>query len=305
MAQAESAQTLALVKTGVVDVVAQKIQGFMRAGEIRLPADYSAENALKSAWLILQTITTGKDDGKRPVLAVCTRDSIANALLDMVVQGLNPAKKQCYFIAYGKELICQRSYFGTLALAKRADPTIQEIVAEVVYEGDTFAYTLAHGKKTVTEHTQTLDAMSRPIKGAYCVVFYADGHQATTIMALNEIHQAWRQSRQNPFDDKGGIKPSSVHGRFPGEMAKKTVINRALKPIINSANDSYLFEAAINRADEVATDVEVAEAIAAGANMETLDVTALEEEPTPVAVPSSPSPAPATTQGDLLEGPGF
>jgi recombination protein RecT len=39
------------------------------------------------------------------VLQACTRDSIANALLDMAVQGLNPAKKQGYFIAYGKQLV--------------------------------------------------------------------------------------------------------------------------------------------------------------------------------------------------------
>ncbi len=71
---------------------------------------------MKSAWLILQAAV---DKDKKPVLEVCSKNSIANALLDMVVQGLNPAKKQCYFIAYGNGLACQRSYFGTMAVTKQ------------------------------------------------------------------------------------------------------------------------------------------------------------------------------------------
>ena len=82
---------LALVKKDVVDVVEKKVQGFVSKGELHLPPNYSVENAMKSAWLILQS-TVNKD--KRPVLEVCSKDSIANALLDMAVQGLNPAKNK-------------------------------------------------------------------------------------------------------------------------------------------------------------------------------------------------------------------
>lgn len=45
--------------------------------------------------MTLQSMT---DKNRKPALTVCTKDSIANSLLDMVVQALNPVKKQCYFI---------------------------------------------------------------------------------------------------------------------------------------------------------------------------------------------------------------
>ena len=92
---------LALVKTDVFDVVEGRVEKLSKSGELHLPGDYSAANALKSAWLILQSTL---DRDKKPVLTSCTRDSIANALFDMIVQGLSPAKDQCYFIAYGNQL---------------------------------------------------------------------------------------------------------------------------------------------------------------------------------------------------------
>ena len=130
------ANELALIKRDVVDVVGKKVQEFVSRGELHLPPNYSVENAMKSAWLILQN-TFDKD--KRPVLQNCTRDSIANALLDMAVQGLNPAKKQGYFIAYGRQLVFQRSYFGTMAITKRVAGA-KDIFAELVYKGDEFEY---------------------------------------------------------------------------------------------------------------------------------------------------------------------
>ena len=106
---------LALIKKDTVDVVAAKIRQFQERGELQLPPNYSAENAMKAAWLELQEV---KDKEDRPALSVCTRDSIANALLRMAVQGLNPAKNQCYFVAYGKKLVLMRSYFGSMHVAK-------------------------------------------------------------------------------------------------------------------------------------------------------------------------------------------
>lgn len=88
-------QNISIVQKDVVDTVLSKIKDFEEAGELKLPANYSAANALKSAWLILQET---KDRNDKPALVVCTKESVANALLDMVVQGLSPMKKQCYFI---------------------------------------------------------------------------------------------------------------------------------------------------------------------------------------------------------------
>ena len=131
--QISTATGVGIVKADTVDVVAAKVRKFQENGELHFPANYSPENAMKSAWLCIQET---KDRNSRPALEVCTKSSIANALLNMVVQGLNPAKKQCYFIVYGNQLTLQRSYFGAIHIAKTVDPSIEDVTAHVVYEDE-------------------------------------------------------------------------------------------------------------------------------------------------------------------------
>ena len=262
---------VATVKKETVDIVAARIKQFQNSGELHLPANYSPENALKSAWLILQAT---EDKDKNPALAVCSKESIANSLLDMVVQGLNPAKKQGYFIVYGKKLTFQRSYLGTMAVAKMVDDSIGEIVSEVVYEGDVFKYKINRGRKEVTEHEQEIENIDgKKIKAAYCMVIDTNGEiKRTEIMTFSEIKQAWAQSKMYPIDNDGNVKAKTTHDKFTAEMCKKTVINRALKPIINSSDDSYLFKQSVNRTSEIIVEEDVAEEIAANANKEVIDI---------------------------------
>lgn len=263
MSQAQAQSQLAMVKRDVVDVVAEKVREFQTRGEIHFPANYSPENALKAAWLILQSIT---DRNGRPALQVCTKDSIANALLDMVVQGLNPMKKQGYFIVYGNQLVFQRSYFGTMAVTKRVTGA-KEILPMVVYEGDEFEFEVVRGKKRVTKHVQTLKSMSSgKIVAAYCTIIFPDDSEFTEIMTWDEIQAAWRKSRQNPE------KEGSTHKEFPQEMSKRTIINRTCKAFLNSSDDGSLLFQHINRADDAAEEAEVMEEIAQNANKEFLDV---------------------------------
>jgi recombination protein RecT len=254
---------LALIKKDTVDVVAAKVREFQSRGEIHFPANYSPENAMKSAWLILQNTY---DREKRPALQVCTRDSIANALLDMVVQGLNPMKKQGYFIVYGKQLVFQRSYFGTMAVTKRVTGA-KDIFAQVVYEGDDFEFEINRGRKKVTKHKQTLVSMSGgKIVAAYCTIILDDEREFTEIMTIDEIRQAWKKSKQNPE------KEGSTHQEFPQEMAKKTVINRTCKAYLNSSDDGSLLMKHFRRQDEILAEAEVEAEIAENANSELIDV---------------------------------
>ena len=258
-----SNNNLALVKKDVVDVVGKKVQEFVSRGELHLPPNYSVENAMKSAWLILQN-TFDKD--KKPVLQVCTKDSIANALLDMAVQGLNPAKKQGYFIAYGRQLVFQRSYFGTMAVTKRVAGA-RDIFAEVVYKGDEFEYAIKNGNKYITKHVQRIENVDpNNIVAAYCTIIFDDDRQFTDIMTWAEIQKAWSKSKMNP--DKEG----STHKEFAQEMARKTVINRACKRYLNSSDDGSLLMHHINRADEVAAEAEVEAEIEENANQELIDI---------------------------------
>jgi len=245
---------------------------------------------MKSAWLMLQS-TVDKD--KKPVLQSCTQDSIANSLFDMVVQGLNPAKMQGYFIAYGSQLSFKRSYFGTMTVTKEVDDTIQEIIPEVVYEGDAFKYKIVRGKKEITEHEQTLESVnSKKVKAAYCLIVDQDGQIVKTeIMTFEEIKQAWKQSPMHPVDEKGNLKAGSTHDKFIAEMCKKTVINRACKPIINASNDSHLFRKAVNRSSEIQAEEELNEDITANANSEDLDIDAEYAEGTGEDQPQTDPPA--------------
>jgi len=248
----------------IVALVTSKLRTYTDDKELILPANYSIENALKSAWLALQEAV---DKDKRPVLQVCSQVSIANALLDMAVQGLNPGKDQCYFIAYGTKLVCQRSYFGTMAVAQRV-ARASDIWAEVVYEGDEFEYTISHHRKFVTKHQQKLGNIKpTAIVAAYCVIEFKSGKAPfTEIMTIAQIKQAWAKSKMDPN------APTSVHSQFPEEMAKRTVTNRACKALINSSSDDNLFLEHFNRSDEEGAVLELEAEIEENANKDFVDV---------------------------------
>ena len=261
----ERKETKALAKPyDIITNVAITLRKFTEDKELLLPDDYSIENALKSAWLILQE-TVDKD--KKPVLEVCSRASIANALLDMAVQGLNPGKKQCYFIAYGSKLICQRSYFGTMAVAERVAGA-KDIWAEVVYQGDGFEYEIAHNRKNVTKHIQKLENIkSKNIVATYCVIEFQGKKPAITeIMTMEQVRQAWAKSKMNPDTS------TSIHAMFTEEMCKRTVINRACKKIINSSSDNNLFLKSFHRVDDEQIEADIAAEIDEKANKEIIDV---------------------------------
>lgn len=216
-----------------INTVLAKIDDFKSNGNLQLPANYSTENALRSAWLIIQQT---KDLNNKPALEVCTTESIGNALFDMVLQGLSPVKKQCYFIVKGNKLCLERSYFGTIAVSKRVAGVV-DAVGVPVYEKDIFKYEidLKTGIKKVTEHQQDFDNIDiEKLKGAYAIVTYEDGHIEYDIMTMKQIRQSWAQGPA-----KGN---SPAHRNFPDQMACRTVINRALKIPINSSNDDDLFD---------------------------------------------------------------
>jgi len=236
---------------GIVDIVEEKIGALIRQGQLDMPKDYSVDNALKSAWLALQTV---EDKDHNKALEVCSRDSIANSLLDMIVQGLNVGKKQGYFIAYGKVLTFQRSYFGAMAVAQMVNPKIGDFSYAVVYEVDTFKYGIKNGKKTVDEHIQDIKNVNKEkIVAAYAIALNASGEpMKTEIMTFEEIKQSWRKSKVSPFDDNGKLKAGSTHGQFTADMSLRTVINKVCKIIINASSDNALLLERINRNEDLA-----------------------------------------------------
>lgn len=272
-APAKQESNLALLKRTVADVVAQKVSEFVKNHEIDLPASYSVGNALKAAWLILQETKT-KDD--KLALDVCTKDSIANAMLDMVVQGLNPIKNQVYFIAYGRTLTAQRSYFGSMSVAKMVQPLIDDFAYAVVYEGDTFKYGIKNGKKTILEHEQELENVDKKkVIGAYAISLNKAGEPLRSeIMTIDEIKQAWKQSKMNPVKENGDVKDDSTHGKFTADMAMKTVINKLCKAIVNASSDKSILLERMNRSEDLSDRAAVEAEIEEQANTgEVIDIT--------------------------------
>lgn len=221
-------QELATVKRDISAQVLAKVDTFQRTGELRLPKDYSPENALKSAYIILS-------DPKNNLLAKCTKESVATALLKMVTWGLSPLKSQCYFIPFGDKLECTPDYSGNIALAKRYGG-LKTIKANAIFEGDEFEFEVGmDGRRKVIKHKQTLGSIDSPVVGAYAVYELEDGTTDTEVMSIDMIRKAWGQ---------GATKGNSpAHKNFADQMAQKTVINRACKLLIRSSSDAVLMGA--------------------------------------------------------------
>ena len=268
---------VAVAEKNITDSVLSRVQELESSNQIHFPQNYSYQNALKSAYLILQETY---DRDKKPVLQSCSKESVANALLDMVIQGLSPAKKQCYFIAYGGKLQLQRSYFGTTAIVKRL-AGVKDVFSNVIYEKDDFAYEidLDTGTKRIVKHEQSFENIDpTAIKGAYAVIVKQDGTKYVEVMNMKQIRAAWNQGQT-----KGS---SGAHTNFSDQMAMKSVINRAAKMFINTSDDSDLLIEAFQQSDEderplLGTDAR--EQITYNANTETMSFEPEVEDLEPVA----------------------
>lgn len=228
------------VQKDITDLVSARIDE-MTAEGLKIPEHYSYQNALKSAFFAIQNVTTAKQDGNQPALLACTKKSIANSLLDMVIQGLTPAKTQCYFLVYKNyktneyELQMQRSYFGAQATVKRLE-NVKDIWAEVIHQDDVFEISSQDAHIVVTKFEPKFENMDKPIIGAFAVVKKSDDENVYTVMTKKQIDQSWSKA-----------KTTKVQNEFPEEMAKRTVINRAAKNFINTSDDSDLYIESINR----------------------------------------------------------
>lgn len=219
--------------TKLTDLVLDRVKQMQDTQDLSLPKNYNASNALNAAFLELQKV---QDRNHRPALEVCSHDSIVKSLLDMTLQGLSPAKDQCYFIVYGNELQMQRSYFGTVAAVKRLDG-VKKVRAEVVHEKDDFEIGANEDMELVVKRfVPKFENQDNQIIGAFAMIKTDEGTDFT-VMTKKEIDQSWAQTRQ---------KNNKVQQNFSQEMAKRTVLNRAAKMFINTSDDSDLLTGAIN-----------------------------------------------------------
>jgi recombination protein RecT len=219
-----------------VDYVTNQLVEKEKAG-LCFPPNYSVKNAMQSAYLMLRE---AENKDHKPLLEVCTQESVVQSLMQMATQGLNPIKKQCYFVAYGNKCQLVPSYFGTLAVLNRVKNLKRQPIANVVREGDVFeyGYDLDTMELTIRKHETSIDNLDKPVIAVYAIIT-TDKECVVEIMSRHQLESAWAQGQQWKAAKKNGYE-SVTHKNFPEEMAKKTVLNRAAKRLINATDDSSI-----------------------------------------------------------------
>ena len=227
------------VSKEVTEMVLARVNDMVSTVAIKMPEGYAHENAVRSAFLILSDT---KDKDGKSVLETCTKASIANAILRMTIQGLNPYKHHGSFISYGGKLSFQEEYAGWKVLAKRY-ANVKEIFHTVVFEGDIFEYEITDGRKLITKHIQKPENINLDkIKYAYATAIFEDGSKESEVMTMEQVRASWMM---------GAAKGQSpAHRNFPDRMAAKTVSNRLCRNLVNATDDGEVFDHLTNEEDE-------------------------------------------------------
>lgn len=226
------------IKREIADQVLAKINEYQSLGELVLPKDYNPANALKAAHLIINDIDN---------IGSASPQSIYKSLMKMTIEGLNPMQHQCAFMLKGGNLICQRQYQGSIALAKRKRTDMLQPKAHTVFKDDIFEYEtdIVSGRIQILKHKSSLENRKMTeIGGAFCIIPFSDGTYDCCIMSIEEIKTAWSMGSA-----KGN---SSAHRNFPDQQCEKTVINRALKLYIDGSNDTDEVEIIPKKSEVVA-----------------------------------------------------
>ena len=206
----------ALTNKNITDSILKNFNELATQGQLYFPKDYSVGNALKLAYS--KIVGNG--------LQRCEPLSIANALSEYVIQGLDVSRNQAYFIEYGGKVVMQRSYFGDVSVIKRTG-LVSNINAICVYEGDEFETGFDElGNECVVHHKTKFENRDKEIIGAYAWAEGINGYRMYCIMTRKEIETSWTMAK---------AKQSKFREDFKQEASKRTVIRRLVKTIFNTS----------------------------------------------------------------------
>ena len=213
---------VAVANVKPADIVINQFGDLIEKGQLEFPKNYKYVSAVKYAALVISQTKS---------LSECTKSSIAQALSDMALQGLDISKKHGYFIKYANELKFFRSYLGDVAAIMQSG-FVKDIKALVVYEGDTFETGIVNDEEVVLCHQTSFANKDNPIIGAYAVAILPEGAKTYCIMTKKEIDKSWAKSTNT----------NNITQRdFPQEMAKRTVIRRLVKMLFTRFNPNSNF----------------------------------------------------------------
>ena len=120
----------------------------------------------------------------------------------------------------GYEVSFQADYKGLMDVAKRADPRIHNMHADVICANDEFEH--IEGSNRSFRHSISRDSLAKgrgEIQGAYCVVYYEGEHYDVEILPLAELQKIMGMSAAKFGPNKD----------WAAEMHKKAAIRRMCK----------------------------------------------------------------------------
>ena len=199
--------------------------------DIQVPANYDANNAVKSFVLAVSTL---QDKNKHRALDVCTPQSIIASMQKMLSRGIDLNKKQGYLIVRGETLCLDVGAFGNVKIMK--DATGFDMFSNVIYDGDKVKITRRKdGSQVIEVQTSWNNIKSAQIVGAYAVVSDRQNGKVidSDIMTMEEIRVSWAQSSNSSLE---------THKKFPHEMCRKTVESRLAKRLVNTSGDERKYQ---------------------------------------------------------------
>lgn len=153
-----------------------------------------------------------------------TKGSVLTSLIRCAQDGLLPDGKEAALVLFGNQATYMPMVGG---LRKIAAGYGFSLVANVVYQHDTFAYELGM-EPTLTHKPAGLEQEPGEPIGAYAVAVGPDGRKYVSVMRKTEIEQVRSVSKS---------KGSGPWTQWWGEMAKKTVARRLFKELPLGADD--------------------------------------------------------------------
>ena len=171
-------------------------------------------------------------------LQECTMPSVLTAIYNICNIGLslNPASKEAYIVprynsqTKSKEASLQPSYVGLVKLLTDAG-TVTQIVANVVYEGDTFELDIANG---TVKHLPCLVKANKGAKiGGYALATLPSGAKQVEWMDIDELYkirdcsESWKNDNTRPY---------SPWFKHEDEMIRKSPIRRLYKYLPRSGS---------------------------------------------------------------------
>lgn len=210
-----------LAKSSLVEEIAlSKINQYVELGMV-LPEGFNPTNSLKKARMMLNDM---KVQGK-PVLEVCTKESVIQCLIDSCCKGLDYSESQIYFIPRANVMTNLESVYGRIARAKRASRYYKPIV-QYVHEGDTFEIGVdpTNGKTIIKKHETSLENLDKPIIAAYTYVTDDTNDTIIFIMTKKEWLKSWTKSSNG----------AAVAKDFERDMIFRSIIKKSTKSLVNA-----------------------------------------------------------------------